>query len=97
MNKEHGFTLVELVIVIMVTGIIAGIFAMQFGPALQNYLAVGRRANLTHLADTALQRMVNEIHTAVPNSLRLLPADNIAVLRVPVLSAPVRPLMAVGR
>jgi MSHA biogenesis protein MshO len=76
MNKEHGFTLVELVIVIMVTGIIAGIFAMQFGPALQNYLAVGRRANLTHLADTALQRMVNEIHTAVPNSLRLLPAQS---------------------
>jgi MSHA biogenesis protein MshO len=76
MNKEHGFTLVELVIVIMVTGIIAGIFAMQFGPALQNYLAVGRRANLTHLADTALRRMVNEIHTAVPNSLRLLPAQS---------------------
>jgi MSHA biogenesis protein MshO len=76
MNKERGFTLVELVIVIMVTGIIAGIFAMQFGPALQNYLAVGRRANLTHLADTALLRMVTEIHTAVPNSLRLLPAQS---------------------
>ena len=76
MNKERGFTLVELVIVIMVTGIIAGIFAMQFGPALQNYLAVGRRANLTHLADTALRRMVTEIHTAVPNSLRLLPAQS---------------------
>ncbi|MGO4474641.1 type II secretion system protein [Massilia sp. 2TAF26] len=76
MNKERGFTLVELVIVIMVTGIIAGIFAMQFGPALQNYLAVGRRANLTHMADTALRRMVAEIHTAVPNSLRLLPAQS---------------------
>lgn len=75
MNKERGFTLVELVVVITVTGIIAGIFAMQFGPALQNYLAVGRRANLTHLADTALRRMVAEIHTAVPNSLRLLPAQ----------------------
>ncbi len=76
MNKERGFTLVELVVVIMVTGIIAGIFAMQFGPALQNYLAVGRRANLTHMADTALRRMVTEIHTAVPNSLRLLPAQS---------------------
>jgi MSHA biogenesis protein MshO len=73
MNKQRGFTLVELVIVIMVTGIIAAIFAMQYGPALQNYLAVGRRANLTHLADTALRRMVTEIHTAVPNSLRYLP------------------------
>ncbi|MFC5547363.1 prepilin-type N-terminal cleavage/methylation domain-containing protein [Massilia aerilata] len=73
MKKQGGFTLVELVIVIVVTGIIAAIFAMQFGPSLQHYLAVGRRANLTHLADTALRRMVTEIRTAVPNSLRLLP------------------------
>ncbi|KLU34812.2 hypothetical protein AB595_21875 [Massilia sp. WF1] len=78
MKKDRGFTLVELVVVIVVTGIIASIFAMQYGPALQNYLAVGRRANLTHLADTALRRMVTEIHTAVPNSLRLLPASGTA-------------------
>lgn len=73
MKKRHGFTLVELIVVIAITGVIAGIFAMLLGPTLQNYLAVGRRANLTHLADTALRRMVAEIHTAVPNSLRLLP------------------------
>jgi MSHA biogenesis protein MshO len=71
MKRNRGFTLVEVILVIAITGVIAGIFAMQLGPALQNYLAVGRRANLTHLADTALRRMVTEIHTAVPNSLRL--------------------------
>lgn len=73
MKNRRGFTLVELIVVITITGIIAGIFAMLIGPTLQNYLAVSRRANLTHLADTALRRMVNEIHSAVPNSLRLTP------------------------
>ena len=71
MKRQHGFTLVELVIVIVLVGVLGGILALQLGPTVQGYLAVGRRAALTDQADTALRRIVQEVRAAVPNSLRL--------------------------
>lgn len=72
--KRHqpGFTLVELIVVMVIVGILAGVLTMFFGPALQNYLASGRRAALTDQADTAMRRMMREIRSAVPNSVRSL-------------------------
>ncbi len=70
--KPHrGFSLVELIVVIVLIGIIGGIFAMQVLPAIRAYLAVGQRAALTGQADTALRRIVADVRRAVPNSLRV--------------------------
>ena len=71
MKRQHGFTLVELVIVLVLVGVLGGILALQVGPAMQGYLALGRRAALNDQADTALRRIVQEVRAAVPNSLRL--------------------------
>lgn len=71
MRRQHGFSLVELVIVVVLVGVLGGILAMQIAPAMQGYLAVGKRAALTDQADTALRRIVQEVRAAVPNSLRL--------------------------
>ena len=71
MKRQSGFTLVELIVVIVLTGIIGGVLAMQLLPAIRAYLAVGERASLTHQADTALRRIVGDVRRAVPNSLRL--------------------------
>lgn len=71
MKRQHGFTLVELVIVMVLVGVLGGILALQIAPTMQAYLAVGRRAALTDQADTALRRIVQEVRSAVPNSLRL--------------------------
>ncbi len=68
---QRGFTLVELIVVIVLIGIIGGIFAMQVLPAVRAYLVVGQRAALTNQADTALRRIVGDVRRAVPNSLRL--------------------------
>jgi MSHA biogenesis protein MshO len=71
MKRQSGFSLVELIVVIVLVGIIGGVLAMQLLPAVRAYLAVGERAALTHQADTALRRIVGDVRRAVPNSLRL--------------------------
>ncbi len=65
-----GFTLIEMVIVIVITGIIAAVMAIYFKPAIDSYFSTKRRANLTDVADSALRRMARDIRTAVPNSIR---------------------------
>jgi MSHA biogenesis protein MshO len=65
-----GFTMVELVVVIVITGIIAATLTVFFRPAIDSYLASRSRADLTDQADTALRRMVRDVRVAVPNSIR---------------------------
>lgn len=69
--KTRGFTLVELVMVIMITGIIAASVTIFLKPAIESYFDTRRRADLTDMADTALRRMGQDIRRAVPNSIRL--------------------------
>lgn len=69
--RQSGFTLVELIVVMVLVGIIGGVLALQLTPAIQAYLQVSQRANLSNQADSALRRMATEVRSAVPNSLRL--------------------------
>ncbi|MFC0253520.1 prepilin-type N-terminal cleavage/methylation domain-containing protein [Massilia consociata] len=70
MTRQSGVTLVEIVVVIVLVGIVAGIASMQLGPTIRGYLMVERRAALTDQAETALRRIVTDVRSAVPNSLR---------------------------
>lgn len=70
MKHARGFTLVELIVVMVVAGILAGGMAIFFVPVINNYLAVGRRAGLTDMADGVLRTISRDIRGAVPNSIR---------------------------
>lgn len=70
-NRQYGFTLVEMIMVIVITGIIGGIVAVFLKAPIDQYIAVGRRAALTDIADTAIRRMARDVRTAVPNSVRV--------------------------
>ncbi len=69
-NPQRGFTMIELVMVIVIMGLIAATLAVFFRPAMDSYLASRARADLTDQAETALRRMLRDVRVAVPNSVR---------------------------
>lgn len=66
-----GFTLVELVLVIALTGIVAVVGALLIVHPIQAYRAQANRAALVALADGALRLALGDIRRALPNSIRL--------------------------
>lgn len=70
-RSERGFTLIEAVLVIMLTGVVVGIVAIFIVPATTAYFASAARARLTDEADTALRRIARDLAAALPNSARI--------------------------
>ncbi len=70
-KQISGFSLIEMVVVIVITAIIGGTLAIFLRVPVQGYVDSARRAELTDIADTALRRMGRDVRTAVPNSVRL--------------------------
>jgi len=77
-NNSRGFTLVEMIIVIVITGIIGGIVAVFIKAPVQGYVDSARRAELTDIADTAFRRIARDLRLALPNSVRVSgPCDGV--------------------
>ncbi|WP_417778374.1 PilW family protein [Stutzerimonas xanthomarina] len=73
-HAGRGFTLVELIMVIALAGIVAVMISTVMTRPLQGFADQSRRAELTDLAATALNRMARDIRLAVPNSV--MPTGN---------------------
>lgn len=70
-SRAAGFTLIEMIIVIVLTGIIAGIMAAFVSGPILGYTQTSRRAELVDAAELALRRMARDIRRALPNSIRV--------------------------
>src|SRR3954464_3232068 len=70
-SGQCGVTLIEMVIVITITAIIAGGVAVFISRPFESYIDAARRAELTDIADTALRRMTRDVRSALPNSIRI--------------------------
>jgi MSHA biogenesis protein MshO len=70
-QSQQGFTLVEMIMVIVITGIIGGMVAVFLRAPVQQYMDVSRRADMTDIADTALRRIGRDLRLALPNSVRV--------------------------
>lgn len=71
LRPQHaGFTLVEMIMVIVITGIIGGMVAVFIRTPVQAYFDTARRAELTDEADTSLRFIARELKAALPNSIR---------------------------
>lgn len=68
---QRGFTLVELIMVIIILGVVGSMVAVFMKKPVDAYFDTARRAALTDEADTALRRMARDIHKALPNSIRI--------------------------
>jgi MSHA biogenesis protein MshO len=70
---QRGFTLLELVLVIAITGIVATMVAVFIRQPIEAYVDQARRAELSDTADLALRRIGRELTQALPNSVRVDP------------------------
>lgn len=73
-NKQHhqsGFTLIEIVITIVVSSIMAVGLVSYIGDSVTGYISAGNRNQLASSGRTVLDRIAMELHNAVPNSVRV--------------------------
>lgn len=68
---ERGFTLIESVMVIAITGVVMTLVAVFIVPATTAYFSTTARAQLGDEADTALRRIGRDLAGALPNSARI--------------------------
>ena len=67
---NRGFTMIEMVMVIVILGVVGGMVAVFMKGPIDAYVASGHRAALTDVADSTARRMARDISKALPNSIR---------------------------
>jgi MSHA biogenesis protein MshO len=73
-RASAGFTLVETVMVIAITGVLAAMVASFIVQPVRAYLDTSARAALVDNADLALRRIGRDLRIALPNSVRVTPS-----------------------
>jgi MSHA biogenesis protein MshO len=70
-NRQHGFTLVELVVTIVVLGAIMAGTAAYITNSTIAYTNVAQRDQLTTLGRITIEQVTRELRHALPNSIRI--------------------------
>ncbi|MBI3778341.1 MAG: prepilin-type N-terminal cleavage/methylation domain-containing protein [Gammaproteobacteria bacterium] len=70
-RRSRGVSMIELIIVITISGIIATILGVVLVRPIQGYEAQVRRAQLVDAAEMAVRRLGRDIRQALPNSVRV--------------------------
>lgn len=70
-RKSPGFTLIELIMVIVIVGILATMTTKIITSPVNSYLDLQRRTTLVDTAELTLRRMQRDIRRALPNSVRI--------------------------
>lgn len=76
-HPSPGFTLVELIMVIVVTGILAAVVGPMIGGKYQAVSDSQQRAEWVQQAEFALFHIRQDLHRSVPNSVRIRESDQV--------------------
>lgn len=79
-RRQRGFTLVEAIMVMVITGVLAGILVLFIRQPVQNYMDAAGRAEMGDQADLALRRMARELRGALPNSVRVQVVGGVSLI-----------------
>ncbi|MFK5926748.1 MAG: prepilin-type N-terminal cleavage/methylation domain-containing protein [Desulfuromusa sp.] len=71
MTSESGFTLIEIIVVIMIVSILSVLGGQFIVTPVSNYIDLSRRTRLVDQAEMALRRMQRDIRHGLPNSVRI--------------------------
>ena len=69
-----GFSLIELIVVIVLLGLLAGGAGLLILNPIEAYEAQVRRQQLVDQGEMALRQIARDLHRALPNSVRIAPA-----------------------
>lgn len=70
MKRVRGFSLIELILVIVILGVVAGVITVFVRPAVEGWVSQRFRSEMQGAAQSALQAMNRDARAAVPNSIR---------------------------
>jgi len=68
--RQPGFSLIELIVVLMISSVVVGFIATVITVPAQAHAAQARRSELAASAEAVTHWMTQDVHRALPNSLR---------------------------
>ena len=81
-TRAAGFTLVELVVVIVLSTIVASFIVLFLDAPIESYFAQTRRSDLVDSANRISDAVMADVRTALPNSLRIRTAGSQVALEL---------------
>ena len=82
MRNMKGFTLIELVVVIVLSTIVVSFMVMFIAGPVRAYTDQARRGELVDLAEGALRRVARDVRRALPNSVRVTTSGSVVALEM---------------
>ena len=70
-KRQHGFTLIELVVTLVISTIVIAFVSLFITGPVQGFADQSRRVRLVDAADLALDRIGRDIRRSLPNSVRM--------------------------